>query len=281
MKRLIADIHMHTLASGHAYGTIREMAAAAKEQQLQLIGISEHAPGIPGTVDPFYYGNLRVIPRVIDGVEILHGCEINVLNGGRLSLEQKYIDRLDYAIVGIHGLCYQNEGTDGNTTNLIECMKNPKVKLVSHPDDDHTPLDYPRLVQAALQYHVALEVNNSSLVKKDQRLNCYQNYRTMLALCQQYRVPIVVDSDAHDPSWVGRQDLACALLESKREGESRFGQTGATGHLPRDRRTHRRRHLHRGGGSGAQRQVHLYQALYGAAGAARHGHRGGPSAGTG
>ena len=79
MKRLIADIHMHTLASGHAYGTIREMAAAAKEQQLQLIGISEHAPGIPGTVDPFYYGNLRVIPRVIDGVEILHGCEINVL----------------------------------------------------------------------------------------------------------------------------------------------------------------------------------------------------------
>lgn len=214
MKRLIADIHMHTLASGHAYGTIREMAAAAKEQQLQLIGISEHAPGIPGTVDPFYYGNLRVIPRVIDGVEILHGCEINVLNGGRLSLEQKYIDQLDYAIVGIHGLCYQNEGTDGNTTNLIECMKNPKVKLVSHPDDDHTPLDYPRLVQAALQYHVALEVNNSSLVKKDQRLNCYQNYRTMLALCQQYRVPIVVDSDAHDPSWVGRQDLACALLES-------------------------------------------------------------------
>ena len=174
MKRLIADIHMHTLASGHAYGTIREMAAAAKEQQLQLIGISEHAPGIPGTVDPFYYGNLRVIPRVIDGVEILHGCEINVLNGMEFEApsqeEKKYIDRLDYAIVGIHGLCYQNEGTDGNTTNLIECMKNPKVKLVSHPDDDHTPLDYPRLVQAALQYHVALEVNNSSLVKKDQRL---------------------------------------------------------------------------------------------------------------
>ena len=43
MKRLIADIHMHTLASGHAYGTIREMAAAAKEQQLQLIGSPQSA----------------------------------------------------------------------------------------------------------------------------------------------------------------------------------------------------------------------------------------------
>ena len=99
MKRLIADIHMHTLASGHAYGTIREMAAAVKEQQLQLIGISEHAPGIPGTVDPFYYGNLRVIPRVIDGVEILHGCEINVLNGMEFeapSQEEKIEDAKTY-----------------------------------------------------------------------------------------------------------------------------------------------------------------------------------------
>ena len=220
MKRLIADIHMHTIASGHAYGTIREMAAAASEKDLQLIGISEHAPGIPGTVNPFYYSNLKVIPRVIHGVEVLHGCEINVLNGGRLSLEQEFIDCLDYAIVGIHGLCYQNEGAEGNTTNLIECMKNEKVKLVSHPDDDHTPLDYPRLVQAAKQYHVALEVNNSSLVKKDQRLNCYENYQTMLALCQQYQVPIAVDSDAHDPSWVGRLDLACELLDSTGFDES-------------------------------------------------------------
>ena len=29
MKPLIADLHMHTLVSGHAYGTIREMAAEA------------------------------------------------------------------------------------------------------------------------------------------------------------------------------------------------------------------------------------------------------------
>ena len=44
---------MHTLVSGHAYGTIREMAATAGEKNLKLIGITEHAPGIPGTVDPF------------------------------------------------------------------------------------------------------------------------------------------------------------------------------------------------------------------------------------
>ena len=100
-----------------------------------------------------------------------------------------------------------------NTTNLIECMKHDKVRFVSHPDDDRTPLDYDRLVQAARDYHVALEVNNSSLIKKEKRVNCYDNYRTMLDLCQQYRVPITVSSDAHDPSGVGNFTLALELLE--------------------------------------------------------------------
>ena len=176
MKKIVADIHMHTIVSGHAYGTIREMVLSAKKQNLYLIGISEHGPGIPGTVNPFYYSNLEVIPKIIDGIEVIHGCEINVLNGGRLSLEQDYIDYLDYAIVGIHRQCYKDEGIDKNTDNIIECMKNEKVFFVSHPDDDHTPLDYIRLVQAAKQYHVALEVNNSSLVKKKYKLNCYINY---------------------------------------------------------------------------------------------------------
>ena len=214
MKRPIADIHMHTLVSGHAYGTIREMAAAAKERKLALIGVSEHGPGIPGTVNPFYYKNLEVIPRTIGGVELVHGCEVNVLSGGKLSLEQAYLDYLDYAIVGIHRQCYANEGIEGNTANLIECMKNEKVKLVSHPDDDHTPLDYPELVRAAKQHHVALEVNNSSLGKPQRRLNCVENYKTMLGLCREYGVPVIVSSDAHDPSAVGRFDLARELLES-------------------------------------------------------------------
>lgn len=213
MKKLVADIHMHTIVSGHAYGTIREMVDSAKAQELQLIGISEHGPGIPGTVNPFYYSNLEIIPRIIEGIEVIHGCEINILNGGKLSLNQEYIDFLDYAIIGIHRQCYKDEGRKKNTTNVIECMKNEKVYFVSHPDDDHTPLDYERLVQAAKQYHIALEVNNSSLVKKKYRLNCYKNYEIMLKLCHKYQVPIIINSDAHDPSWVGRFDLAYELLE--------------------------------------------------------------------
>lgn len=212
LDSLQLDIHTHSLISGHAYGTIREMAKAAQDKGLKLLGISEHGPGIPGTCDPIYFSNLKMAPRQQYGVELIYGCEINVLNDGTLSLKD-YLDCLDYAIVGIHTMCYENEGALKNTENIISCMKHKKVFFVSHPDDDHTPLDYERLVSAARENHIALELNNSSLIKQDKRWNCVENYKKMLLLCQQYNVPIIISSDAHDPEYVGRFTEAVNLLE--------------------------------------------------------------------
>lgn len=123
------------------------------------------------------------------------------------------MEKLDYGIVGIHRVCYTDEGVVKNTDNLIKCMAHPKVRFVSHPDDSRTPLDYTALVPAAKELGVALEVNNSSFLKLNERLNCLDNYRTMLALCMERRCPIVVDTDAHDPSRVGKFDQAVQFLE--------------------------------------------------------------------
>jgi len=213
--KLIADLHSHTLMSGHAYGTIREMAQAAADMNLSILGISEHAPGIPGTVHPMYFWNLRCVPRELFGVRVLHGSEINVLEGGKLSLEDRYIDRLDYAIAGIHTLCYTVQDRTTNTKNIIGCMEaHRKVRFISHPDDERCPLDYELLVKGARDNNVALEVNNSSLVPGSSRLNAERNYQIMLEACEKYRVPVVVNTDAHDPSAVGHFESALALLES-------------------------------------------------------------------
>lgn len=207
------DIHTHTIVSGHAYGTIREMAQAAADRSLKLLGFAEHGPGIPGTCHPIYFAALDHAPRSLYGVEILYGCEINVLQGGSLSLPERYMNMIDYGIVGIHQNCYVNQGREKNTQDLISCMRHPRVFVVSHPDDDHTPLDYEKLVAAARECHVALEVNSSSFAKPHIRLNCVHNYETMLPLCREKGVPIVVDSDAHDPLEVGELSAARALLE--------------------------------------------------------------------
>lgn len=214
MIRLIADLHTHTLASGHAYGTIRENAQAAAERGLRILGVTEHGPGIPGTCDPIYFNNLRCVPRELFGVRVLHGSEINVLEGGALSLPDRNIAHLDYAAAGIHMQCYKNQGAAGNTRNVIGCMaRNKKLRFITHPDDSRMPLDYEELCKGARDYNVALEVNNSSLVEPVFRLNSRENYAKMLECCEKYNVPVVVDSDAHDPSAVGRVDLALALLK--------------------------------------------------------------------
>lgn len=222
MKPFVADVHMHSIMSGHAFGTVRELAAEAADRGLKLIGVTEHGPGIPGTVDPIYFRNICDAPRLLYGVEMLYGSEVNVLTGGKLDLDQRHLKCLDYAVAGIHGLCYENEGIVGNTDNVIRCMENPKVKFISHPDSDTYPVDYPALVQGAKANNVALEVNNSSLRKPWLRPGCLENYRTMIPLCMEYGVNIVVNTDAHDPSAVGDFTLARELLEQIGVDENRI-----------------------------------------------------------
>lgn len=213
MKPLIADLHMHSIMSGHAFGTIRELAQEAAGKNLKLIGVTEHGPSIPGTCDPIYFWNFIDAPRELCGVEMLYGSEMNVLSGGKVDLSGKALDGLDYGIVGIHGLCYDNEGALGNTRNLIRCMECPKVRFVSHPDDSQYPLDYAALVKAAKELDVALEVNNASLRKTWLRPGSYENYRELLPMCAQQGVKIIVNTDSHDPCTVGDFRLAQSLLE--------------------------------------------------------------------
>ena len=213
MKPFVADVHMHSIMSGHAFGTVRELAQAAAARNLKLIGVTEHGPGIPGTVDPIYFRNFCDAPRSLYGVEMLYGSEVNILEGGKLDLDQRHLNCLDYAIAGIHGLCYDDVGIVRNTDNVVSCMTIPKVKFISHPDANNYPMDYKSLVQGAKEYGCALELNNSSLRKPKLRPGCVENYKKMLPLCMELGVPIIVNTDSHDPSQVGDFTLARKFLE--------------------------------------------------------------------
>ena len=213
MKPFIADVHMHSIVSGHAFGTIRELAAEAAQRGLQLIGVTDHAPGIPGTAEAIYFRSFPDAPRTLYGVEMLYGSEVNILPDGGLTLDERTLSRLDYAVAGIHSYCYENAGIVKNTDAVIRCMEHRKVRFISHPDSNAFPLDYPALVQGAKAYGVALEVNNSSLRYPSARPGCVENYTTMLPLCMAHGVPIVVNTDAHDPSAVGLFTEARDLLQ--------------------------------------------------------------------
>lgn len=211
-NKIVLDIHTHTTASGHAYGTVAENAMAAREKGLTGLGISDHAPGIPGVCEPGELCRLRENGRSLYGINIYYGVENNVLNNGAMTLPGHYLSMLDYCIVGIQGTCYEDRGPEENTDNLIRCMQDPKTFFVSHPDDGAFPLDYEKLVLAAKENNVALELNNSH-IRHPWRKDTLKNIRIYLDLCKKYKTNIFIGSDAHSPDQVGSFSEAIALLD--------------------------------------------------------------------
>lgn len=213
MKDFI-DIHTHTLASGHAYSTLEEMLQAGIDAGLSIMGITEHAPAMPGTCHEFYFANYRVLPREKEGMRILFGAEVNVCdNEGTLDLKDALLSHLDVAIASLHPPCMKSGTAKENTMALVQAMKHPSIHIIGHPDDARFPLDYEYLVKSAKEYQVLLEVNNSSLSPASYRPGARENYKTMLDLCVKYEVPILMGSDAHYRSFVGDHRLAIGLLK--------------------------------------------------------------------
>jgi putative hydrolase len=81
----LIDLHTHTIASGHAYSTLKENLEEAIRQGLKVLGTSEHAPMMPGTAPLMYFMNFKVIPREISGVQLYNGIEANILDRERNS----------------------------------------------------------------------------------------------------------------------------------------------------------------------------------------------------
>ena len=207
------DVHTHTVASGHAYSSIREMAKEASKKGLKLLGITEHAQGIPGTCSNMYFENLRVVPREMYGVELMLGAEINILDyDGKLSMEDRLIDKLDLRIAGIHKHCYTPGTIEQNTNAVIEAIKNPRIDIISHPDDGSCPLDYDLVVQAAKKYNTLLEINNNSINPINRRINARENNIHMLKLCKKYNLQVILASDAHVDTDVGSFNLVYEVL---------------------------------------------------------------------
>jgi putative hydrolase len=208
------DLHTHTLISGHAYSTIQENVKAAAEKGLILLGISEHAPKMPGSTNKIYFQNLKVIPREMYGIRLLFGVEVNILDfNGNVDLDDEVLRDLDYAIASLHPPCIGFGTVEENTNAIIGAMKLDKVKIIGHPDDSRYVLDYEAVVKAAKENNVLLEVNNSSLSPNSFRINAKDAYIKMLEYCEKYEVAVIIGSDAHISFDVGNQEYAVKLLE--------------------------------------------------------------------
>ena len=189
------DLHVHTIASGHAYSTLYENVQEAKRKGLKVLGMTDHGPNMPGGPHIFHFGNLRALPSSIEGIRILRGCEANILNfEGELDIPLSLQKRMEVMIASLHDVCLLPGNANENTKALLKVMDNPYVDILGHPGNPAFPIDEEAVVKKAKEKNILIELNNGSFrSRKGSKDNCLK----IAKLCVLHKVPVILGSDSH------------------------------------------------------------------------------------
>lgn len=207
------DLHVHTIASGHAFSTVAEIAWAAAEKGLEAVAVADHGPALGGGPHLFHFWNLRVIPRRLDGVVVLRSAEANIVDpGGGLDLPDEVLKTLDIVQAGLHPGCgYDGRTAEENTRALVGAIRHPLVDVVVHPGNPAYPVDIEEVVAAAAREGKALEINNASYVYV--RSGSRENDLRIAEAARRAGAFIAVGSDAHIAAFAGEFRHAVEVLE--------------------------------------------------------------------
>jgi len=207
--KIIADMHTHTLVSGHSYSTLAENCRAARERGLTHIALTDHAPAMPGGPSVIYFA--AGTPKYSEGVRVIKGAEVNILNeNGELDLPEPVLKRLEYVIASMHEICWKPSDYDTHTRTWLNILDNPYVDCLGHIGNANYTFDMEKVLKKCAEKGKIIEINNHSFtVRRGSAENC----RNAALLCMKYNIPVVVSTDAHFMDEVGVFDKSVGMLE--------------------------------------------------------------------
>ncbi|CZT55562.1 phosphatase [Solibaculum mannosilyticum] len=209
--KLEADLHVHTLASSHAYSTITEIARWSADIGLKAVAITDHGSAMPDAPHIWHFQNLDTIPDHLFGVHILRGVEANVMDPkGSLDIEEWILKKLDWVVASMHKQTALMTDPDEVTSAWMGIAENPYVDVIGHMGLPRYACDYDKVVRAFGEHGKLVEINSHSF---DVRKEAIPNCRKVAELCMKYGVQISVDSDAHFHMDVAKVDKAMAMLK--------------------------------------------------------------------
>lgn len=205
--QMLGDFHVHTVFSGHAFSTLQEVVAAARERGLKYLAITDHGPARPDGPKLDYFKNLnrQDTLRQLPGIHVLIGVEANIINPwGDLDMPEKLLHELDIVLAGFHNSTgYGGSSVSENTGALIKAIERNRITVIAHVGDPRFPypVDVEESIAAAVEHGVLVEVNQSAL--HTWRAENVAHYERVLGLLQKYRAPILMSSDSHISYTVG------------------------------------------------------------------------------
>lgn len=165
---LRGDLHVHTRATdGH--DSLREMARAARALGLEYLAITEHSRRLTVAhgLDPLRLARQcdeidRLNPE-LDGITLLKGIEVDILEDGSLDLPDDVLGRLDLVVGAVHSQFHLSRAKQ--TERILRAMDHPHFTLLAHPSGrliaqrEPYDVDMLRIIRHARQRGCFLELN--------------------------------------------------------------------------------------------------------------------------
>ncbi len=205
------DLHVHSTASD-GKATVEEMGRAAQALGYEYLAICDHTrnvrvvPGLDADDLRRQGEEIAAANELLAPFRILRGSECDILPDGALDLPDDVLAELEWVQISLHA--GQRAPQEAITDRVLEAMRHPAASCLSHPKGrilNHRPenaLDFERVLAAALETGVALEVNGLP-----DRLDLSGTHvREAVAA----GVKIVCSTDAHSVRGLGNMRLSVA-----------------------------------------------------------------------
>lgn len=242
MIRIACDTHSHTLLSRHAFSTIQENVHAAAIARLELLGCTDHFSSmITKEVnleraqtydlrDFQHFINYSAWPSSWEGVRVLHGCEVDIVDmeghifgedipvryqiGGRLydhveSLADKVCSQCDYALASLHNIDFARQASKSEVTRMyMKTLDNPYVLILGHTGRYGVDFDIKELCAYAKEKGKLIEINEATLAGYPTN-TC----KEIALCCAEVGTMIATGSDSHISMHIGQFSHVKKLLE--------------------------------------------------------------------
>lgn len=232
-KRYKANYHAHTPYCKHATGTMEDYVYEAIKHNMNIIGISEHAP-LDGIMDDTYRLPLKDFPNYIkeaqkakklakeNGIEFYIGLEMEYFE--EFKHYQYFMDSLDYMILSQHYIKENGEFLRSAKLKTLEHIKEYKrlaiismrtgyFNILAHPDLCFFSIPNPsnemyeelrELIKVAKELDIPLEINANGLrySKKGDSNPTYKEARypklRFWEMVKEEEAKVIINSDSHD-----------------------------------------------------------------------------------
>ena len=226
-NNIIADFHVHTIASKHAYSTLKENIDVCKSRNIKYVAITDHYfhDGIENECknETSRISYIDRVNRVEKDCTVIAGAEFNL---GQKIYSWDKLSKLTWRPIGLHNSFFDTSNSSLNFIyNLFEeATFNKKHNAFVHIErelhkvnhrkhgvlSDDTKLFLEKVVKMAKEKDILLEINETSIITNDG--GCFDRLKYWLEIAKDNRCEIYLGTDAHYCMEAGLFDNAIKLL---------------------------------------------------------------------